>query len=163
VTSIARHLPLRLYAVVRRFVDVFDAVERLVELWIRECTVTRASPYATPSPDHWEKMIVRFPTRARGLRRRANRARQDVALDVASERDQVARSLRVAYANDVLFDDGPSSIRGSRSARCADEFHATLVGLVVGLSALEARQEGMVDVDRASMQVSAQFAREHCM
>ena len=63
-------------------------------------------------------------------------------------RDEIFRRVAVADALDVLLDDrafveiGGDVMRGG-----ADQLDAALIGLVVGLGALEGRQERVVDVD----------------
>ena len=57
---------------------------------------------------------------------------------------------------------GPSSRSGGDVVRGrADELHAALVRLVVGLGALEAGQERVVDVDHPAGQAAAQVVGEH--
>ncbi len=76
------------------------------------------------------------------------------------------RVERVVDANHVLLDDralvevGRHVVGGG-----ADQLHAAGVCLVVGLGALEARQEGVVDVDRAAGSSSAAqlVAQSTCM
>ncbi len=45
--------------------------------------------------------------------------------------------------------------------RGADQFHAFVVGLMVGLCAFETRQQRVVDVDRPAIETTAQIGRQH--
>ena len=87
----------------------------------------------------------------------AHRARQDATLDVAADRDEALGGLRVGDADDVLLDDRALVEVGCDVVRRRpDELHAAVVRLVVGLGALEARQERVVDVDGAALEGTAQ-------
>lgn len=77
--------------------------------------------------------------------------RQHLALDVGPGLRQVARLDGVVDPGDALLDDGTLVQVGGHKVRGrADDLDAALVGLVVGLGALERRQEGVVDVDDAA-------------
>src|SRR3546814_13444589 len=63
---------------------------------------------------------------------------------------------------DILMNDRPfvevsSDIMGGRT----DHFHAARMGLVIGLGALETRQETMVNVDAAATQISGKIVRKN--
>ena len=81
----------------------------------------------------------------------ADRARQHAPFDVAPLAHKILRRIAVADALDVLVDDRPL-IEVARDLRGggADQFDATLMRLMIGPRALEARQEGMMDVDAAA-------------
>jgi hypothetical protein len=72
--------------------------------------------------------------------------------------------MRVIDPLDVLLDDrafvevGGDVVRGG-----ADQLHATRMGLVVRLGALEAGQEAVVDVDRPALQAAQNSALRICM
>src|SRR5439155_23654591 len=75
-------------------------------------------------------------------------AREHAALDVAALAREIFRRVAVADALDVLVDDR-ALVEVARDVMRsgADQLDATLMGLVVGPCALEARQERVVDVD----------------
>jgi hypothetical protein len=83
------------------------------------------------------------------------------AFDVASDFGEVFDGLGMGDSVDLLLDDralvevGGDEVRGG-----ADEFDATIVGLLVGLGAFEAGQEGVVDVDDAAAELLAQGVAE---
>src|SRR5215470_14389282 len=84
----------------------------------------------------------------------ADGARQHASLDVASLADEILGRVAMADALDVLIDDRPLvEIARDVMGGGANQLHAALVGLMIGLGALEARQEGMVDVDAAPRQL----------
>ena len=91
-----------------------------------------------------------------------DRAGQHLGLDVAAGADHRVLVVGVVDAHHVLLDDralvevGGHVVRGR-----ADELDAAVEGLVVGLGALEARQERVVDVDRAARQRAAQVVGQH--
>ncbi|OKH79518.1 hypothetical protein EB73_35100 [Mycobacterium sp. SWH-M3] len=65
-------------------------------------------------------------------------------------------------ADHLLLDDRSLVEVGSHVMRGgANEFHATVEGLMVRLGALESREERVVDVDGAAAQRLAGFVREH--
>lgn len=73
---------------------------------------------------------------------------EDLALDIAALVDELLRGQVVVDAGDALLDDGPLvEVGGDEVRGGADDLDAALVGLVVGLGALERRQERVVDVD----------------
>ncbi len=77
-----------------------------------------------------------------------NSARQHDILDIATQRDEIIRCMRMIDALHGLFDDRSFvEIGGDIMRRGADDLDAALVRLVIRLGAFEARQEGMEDVD----------------
>jgi len=63
----------------------------------------------------------------------------------------------VADALDVLLDDRALvEVAGDIVGGGADQLHTARMGLVIGLGALEARQEAVVDVDAAALQLGRQ-------
>ena len=87
---------------------------------------------------------------------------EDYRFHVPSGRDELIGAERVFGPGNVLLDDRTFvEIRRNVVRRSADELHASLVGLVIGLCTLEARQKGMVDVDRATVELAAEIVREH--
>src|SRR3569832_163715 len=81
-------------------------------------------------------------------------ARQHAALDVAALAHEVVWRVAMADALDVLIDDRPlvevacDVMRGG-----ADQFDTAFMRLMIGTRALEARQEGMMDVDAAAREL----------
>jgi hypothetical protein len=75
----------------------------------------------------------------------------------------------VVHPDDSLLDDRALvQVRGDIVGGRADQLHASVVGLVVGLRTGDARQEGVVDVDGAPLEALAQVvgqdlhvARQH--
>ena len=91
----------------------------------------------------------------------AYRAAQDRSLDLASDRDHFVGRGRVADAADVLLDDRTFvEVGGDEVGGRADDLHAPRMGLVIGLGALETRQEAVVDVDAAAGQLGREVVRE---
>src|SRR4051812_12629350 len=92
----------------------------------------------------------------------ADRAGQGERFGVAADGHQLARRVGVVDALDLLLDDralvevGRDVVRGR-----ADVLDTPVVGLVVGLRALEPGQERVVDVDRAAFELLAQLVRQH--
>src|ERR1700749_77644 len=79
------------------------------------------------------------------------RASQHAAFDVAALAHQILRTVLVAAALDVLFDDGALvEIGGDVMRGGPDQLDAARVGLMVGPRALEARQETVMNVDAAT-------------
>lgn len=76
---------------------------------------------------------------------------QHVALDVAASVGQLLGAHAVVNADNVLLDDGTLiQIAGDEVRGGTDNFDTAVVGLVVGLGALERGQEAVVDVDDAA-------------
>ena len=74
--------------------------------------------------------------------------REDNLLEVLALEHQGLGRVLVGDADDVLLDDGTGvELCGDVVARGADDLHAALIGLMVGLGADEGGQEGVVDVD----------------
>ena len=86
---------------------------------------------------------------------------QHHVLHVAPDGGQRRHVHRVVHAGHVLLDDRALvEVGGHVVGGRADQLHAAVVGLLVGARALEAGQEGMVDVDRAAFQLAAQLGRQ---
>src|SRR4051794_38440411 len=81
----------------------------------------------------------------------ADRTRQHAALDVAALADEILRRVAMADALDVLVDDR-TLVEVARDVMGggADQLHAALMSLVIGLCTLETRQERVVDIDAAA-------------
>src|SRR5258708_22751950 len=95
------------------------------------------------------------------LEEEMDRARKDPALDVAPLPDQIFRRVAVADAFDVLFDDRTFVEIARRELRGGpDDLHAARVRLVIGLGSLESRQEAVMDVDAAALQMAREIVRE---
>src|SRR5690606_2855423 len=91
----------------------------------------------------------------------AHRTCQHLRFDVAADADQVARGHGVVHPGHVLLDDRALvQVRGHVVRGGADDLDPARVRLVVGLGALEAGQEAVVDVDRAPGQRLAHARRE---
>ncbi|SOY77999.1 conserved hypothetical protein [Cupriavidus taiwanensis] len=89
-------------------------------------------------------------------------ARERDAFDVASDREQLLRPVRMIDALDCLLDDRSFvEIVGDEMRRRADQLDAPRMRLVIRLRALEARQEGVVDVDRAMGESAAGLGGQH--
>src|SRR5690348_11771613 len=83
-------------------------------------------------------------------------------LELAADDGDVFGRLGVVDARDLLLDDR-SFIQIGRHVmrRGADQLHSPGVRLVVGLGALEAGQEGMMNVDGTAFEVPARLGGEH--
>ncbi len=91
----------------------------------------------------------------------ADAAGEGGALAVAAEAGEVVGGVEVGDALDFLLDDGAGiEIRGDVVAGGADEFHAALVGLAVGVRADEGGEEGVVDVDDFPGELLAEAVRQ---
>ena len=101
------------------------------------------SPFETPSPEllrEDDRTLAHDRDAVFGEQRHG--ARQDTALDVATKRDEVLGTTRVGNANNVLIDDGTFvEFSGHEVRGRANEFDASLVRLVIGTGALEAREK----------------------
>ena len=77
-----------------------------------------------------------------------HRGGEDLALDVAALVDELLGREVMVHASDALLNDRAFiEVGGDEVGRGADDLDAALVRLVVGLGALERRQERVVDVD----------------
>ncbi len=82
---------------------------------------------------------------------RVNGARQHLRFHISTERNIIVRRLGMRHTHGVLLDDRPFvEISSDVMCRRADQLHAALIGLFVRVGSLEARQEGMVDVNDAA-------------
>lgn len=87
---------------------------------------------------------------------------QDIALDVTSGMSQLLGTQGVVHANNILLDDGALvKIARDKVRRGPDELHAAVIGLVVGLGALEGRQKTVVDIDDFPRHGLAQRRRQN--
>jgi len=87
---------------------------------------------------------------------------EHVALHVATGMGQLFGAHSVVDPNDVLLNDGALiQVTGDEMGGGTDDFHTTIVGLVVGLGTLERRQEAVVDVDDAAGHGRAQGRRQN--
>src|SRR4051812_45089984 len=81
----------------------------------------------------------------------ADRARQHAAFDIAALAHEIFGRVGVTYTLDILFDDRTFIERRGHVMRGrANELHAALMRLMVGLRTFESRQKRMVDVDAAA-------------
>lgn len=86
---------------------------------------------------------------------------EHVALDVATGVGELLGAHAVVHAHDILLDDGTLiEVAGDKVGGRADNLHTAVIGLVVGLGALEGRQEAVVDVDDTSRHGLAQLRRQ---
>ncbi|MPL84484.1 hypothetical protein SDC9_30449 [bioreactor metagenome] len=90
-----------------------------------------------------------------------DRAGEHLRLDVTAKAHVILGRLRMGDAHRVLLDDRALvEIGGDVMRRRANELHAALIGLLVGVRALEARQERVMDVDDPARHLGAQRIRE---
>ena len=79
-------------------------------------------------------------------------------LDVTAQGGEGVDGHGVVDAFDVLFDDGAFvEFGGDVVGGGTDDLHTAVMGLVVGAGALEAGQEGVVDVDSAALELAADY------
>ena len=91
------------------------------------------------------------------LEMRLDRATQHPALGILPLRDQIVDAVGMIDDRDVLRDDRPLVEIGRHVMRSgADHLHAAIIGAMIGVRALEAGQETVVDVDHAPIQPTAQ-------
>jgi DNA-binding transcriptional LysR family regulator len=82
-------------------------------------------------------------------------------LHVAAEADHLVGGVAVVHAHDFLLDDRAGvEVGGGVVAGGADELHAAVEGLVVGLGPHEGGQEAVVDVDNLAVQPLAHGGRD---
>src|SRR5690606_6142992 len=82
----------------------------------------------------------------------ADSAGKHTPFDIAALADEAVRRIEVGDPLDILLDDRTFiQIAGYVVGRRADQLHATVECLMVGLCALEARQERVVDVEAAAV------------
>ena len=87
----------------------------------------------------------------------AHGTRQHLRFGIAAQAYQVARRHRMIDPGHVLFDDRTFvQILGDIVGGGADDLDPARVRLVIGLRALEAGQEAVMDVDRPAGQRAAQ-------
>src|SRR5262249_16991947 len=90
-----------------------------------------------------------------------DRARQHAPLDVAALGHEIVGRVAMTDALDVLVDDRAFVEIARHVMRSgADQLDAALMRLVIGLCALEARQERVMDVDAASRQLCREIIRQ---
>lgn len=95
------------------------------------------------------------------LRHPLDSSRQHLALDVGALLDQVLGAHAVVDPSHALLDDGALvQVGRDEVGRGADDLDTAVVGLVVGLGALERGQEAVVDVDDLAAHGGAQGGRE---
>ena len=84
------------------------------------------------------------------------------ALFVLTDGNELSRGVGVINAHDVLLDDWTLiEVVGDKVCRRSDELHATSVGLLIRIRALETGQERVVNVDDLAGELGAQFGREN--
>ena len=94
----------------------------------------------------------------------ADGAGEHAPLDVAALADQVVGRVAMGDRLHVLRDDRPFvEVGGHVMGGRPDQLHAALVRLVIGLGALEAGQERVVDVDAAPAKLAARSSESICM
>jgi drug/metabolite transporter (DMT)-like permease len=87
---------------------------------------------------------------------------QGEALGVPADGHQLGRAVRVVDPGHLLLDDRPLVEVGGDVVRGgADQLHPARVRLVIGPRALEAREEGVVDVDDPPGQLPAERVGQH--
>lgn len=90
-----------------------------------------------------------------------NSSSQHLALDIGPFRSQLLGTHGVVYASNALLNDGALvQVGRDEMGRSTDNLDAAVVGLVVGLGALEGGQEAVVDVDDAAGHGLAQRGRQ---
>ena len=90
-----------------------------------------------------------------------HRAGEDAALDVGAQAGERGHVVAVRHADHVLLDDRARvELLGDVVRGGADQLHAAVVRLVVGLGALETGQEAVVDVDGPATQELAELGRQ---
>eukprot|EP01136_Pigoraptor_vietnamica_P025315 Opistho-1_new@79202 len=122
-------------------------------------------PVRPSAEDHGPVAVHQHPVLGMPL----DRARQGHALDIAAHGHELLGRQAVVDAGDLLLDDGSFvQVRGHVMGGGADQLDTALIGLVIGLGALEAGQEAVVDVDGPAREVVAQartqdlhIARQH--
>lgn len=91
-----------------------------------------------------------------------NGSSKHIALHVASSVGKLLGAHTVVDTNDILLNDGALiKVAGDEVGSGTDNLNTTVVGLVVGLSALERGQEAVVDVDDATGHGGAQSRRQN--
>ena len=91
-----------------------------------------------------------------------HRPRQCLALDVSPRGNQLLGGEGVIDPHHLLLDDGAFVEVGGHVVGCGpDQLDTAFVRLVVGLAALEARQERVVDVDGSSFESPAEVFGQH--
>lgn len=74
-----------------------------------------------------------------------------IALHIAASMGQLLGAHAVVDPNNILFDDRAFiQVTGDEVGSGTNDFHTSVVGLVVGLGTLERGQEAVVDVDNAT-------------
>ncbi len=92
----------------------------------------------------------------------ANGGGKDDFFEIATLGDEVLDIVAVAYAGNVLADDGAFVQIGSgKMSGGADDLDASAVGLVVGFGSREGRQEGVVNVDDGATDFAEKLFAEH--
>src|SRR5690242_18979972 len=91
----------------------------------------------------------------------ADRACEHATLDIAAFAHEIVGRVAMTDALDVLIDNR-SFVEVARDVMRsrADQLHAALMGLMIGLGALESRQEGVMNVDAASRQFRREIVRQ---
>jgi hypothetical protein len=85
-------------------------------------------------------------------------ARQNHTLHILPYTNKVITTQTMTYPNCVLLNDRPFIEIGRHVVRrSTHDLHAPVVGLVVGLGTLEARQEAVVNVDASTLQGPTQI------
>lgn len=91
-----------------------------------------------------------------------DRRRQHITLDIAARMRQLLGTQRMVHPYDILLDDRPLiQVTRHKVRRGTNDLDPPVIRLVVGLGALETRQEAVVDVDDAARQGLAQHRRQH--
>ena len=90
-----------------------------------------------------------------------DRPRQHLAFHVAAKADVIVGRLCMRDPYGVLFNDRAFvEVRRNIMRGCADKLNAAFEGLLIGVRALEAGQEGMMDVDDPTRHLLAQGIRQ---
>src|SRR5690606_20418253 len=92
----------------------------------------------------------------------AHGASEYTPFNIAPLAYQTLRRIKMAYTLHILLNDRALiEIAGDVVGGGADQLYATIERLMVGLCALEARQERVVDVDAPAEEIRRQFIGEH--
>src|SRR5436190_8574939 len=125
----------------------------LMAIWQYSTIITGKTPLSVK--DYGPIAVEQYPV----FRVPGHRPGQDLCLDVPAGLGEALRGERVVHPDHVLLDDRALvQLRGHVVGGGADQLDAARVGLVVGLGALEARQEGVVDVDHPALHPLAHLA-----
>ena len=89
------------------------------------------------------------------------RAGQNATLNIAALAHEIIRRMAMGDALDIPHNARTFiAIRRDIVSGCANELHAATMRLRIGVGALEARQEGVMDIDAAACKLGTQAIRQ---